>query len=120
MFNPKNFRSPNETSIAIGKSNHPVMDNVVGMYLKRIPSKCELYAGIFYIEVADGKGIVTYRHEHTGGSLQYHKKTLAEFRATVVAKQPLESEYEVVNTDPMNKWLGNDIQLLLKDEGVIA
>ena len=119
LFDPANFRSPSQKTITIGNSAHPVAEHVVGLYLKRIPSKCDKYRDLYYIELVEGKGVVTYHDDDNYPTIQYHKKTLEEFKSAVVAKESLNPPYEVENIDPKNKWVGNDILRLLKNEEIV-
>lgn len=117
-FNPANyFRAPKRT-IPIGNSAHPVLAHVRANVLRLIPSSSKMFEDLYFIEINDGKGIITYRDDEVP-TLQYHALTLDELKEKVRNEQPLESPYEVVNADPKNKHLGNDIMRVLDDEGVI-
>lgn len=121
-FNPSKFRVAPIKSITLCNSAHPINEYVNSMVLRRIPSKDELYEDLFYVVVNTKKGemVMTYRRESIGtDTIQLHRKTFEEFKALVQACQPLNSEYELVNTDSKNKYIGNDVMRYLKDEELI-
>lgn len=120
MFDPSKFTVAPVNTVAICNSEHPVVPYLEGMLLKRIPSKCDKYKDLFFVVLKNGKGIVTYHKCNHYPTLQFHVLTLDEMKVKVAAEESFNSEYEVVNIDTTNKWIGNDIYDLLVAEEVIG
>ena len=117
-FNPADFRVAEVKSIALGNSQHPVMEYIVGDSLKKIPSKELKYQGVFYVALKSDKGVMTYM----GGSypsLQLHKVSFEEFKQLVKANQPLPQSCEVVDCVDTNKYIGNDVMEYLRCEEML-
>lgn len=120
MFNPAKFTAAPRRTIAICNSQHPVCEHIDSLLLTRVKSKEEMYADLYYVVITGNQYVMTYREESYGtDTIQLHKLSFEEFKAKVVAKEPLKSDYELVNCDSTNKWIGNDILQYLTDEEIV-
>ena len=117
MFDINKFSVPVIKTIVLCKSDHPVAQYIKSKQLKRIPTKAKRFDGLFYVELKDDKGIVTY--DETVKTMQYHNMTIDKLKEYVKSDTALPYDHEVINTLEINKWLGSDVMRLLHFEGVV-
>lgn len=114
-----NFRIGAYNTLTICNSQHPVAAYLDSLVLTRVKSTDDKYKDLFYVVISGNEYVMTYRIEpYSAGTIQLHKLSFEEFRAKVVAKEDLASDYELVNCDKKNKWVGNDILWYLECEGL--
>lgn len=105
-----------DTTIALGNSGHPVLEYVQGMHFRRVP-KGYMNEDYFYLFTKCGQYTITYRESDK--TLQLWGLTRNQFIKHVNEDIELVPTHETVNTDPLNKHIGNDVLKLLQEEEVI-